>query len=223
MAKLSLNMDEYLPLRDVVFHALRRAILTGELVPGERLMEIHLAQQLGVSRTPVREAIHKLELEGLVSMIPRKGAMVAEISERGLKDVLEVRRALDVFCAELACERMTEEDAVRLKEASDAFEAATLTKDTTVIAKADVDFHDIIINSTGNERLISTINNLAEQIYRYRFEYIKDEKQHKYLIEEHRMLRDAILNKDVEGAKKAARTHIDNQEKSILSQIHFKD
>ena len=97
MAKLSLNMDEYLPLRDVVFHALRRAILTGELVPGERLMEIHLAQQLGVSRTPVREAIHKLELEGLVSMIPRKGAMVAEISERGLKDVLEVRRALDVF------------------------------------------------------------------------------------------------------------------------------
>ena len=223
MAKLSLNMDEYLPLRDVVFHALRRAILTGELVPGERLMEIHLAQQLGVSRTPVREAIHKLELEGLVSMIPRKGAMVAEISEHGLKDVLEVRRALDAFCAELACERMNDEEKERLKEAYESFAKATETKDTTVIAKADVDFHDIIINSTGNERLISTINNLAEQIYRYRFEYLKDESIHKGLIAEHKMLMDAIFSKNIEEAKRAASTHIDNQEKSILSQIHFKD
>ena len=223
MAKLSLNMDEYLPLRDVVFHALRRAILTGELVPGERLMELHLAQQLGVSRTPVREAIHKLELEGLVSMIPRKGAMVAEISEHGLKDVLEVRRALDAFCAELACERMNDEEKERLKEAYEAFAKATETKDTTVIAKADVDFHDIIINSTGNERLISTINNLAEQIYRYRFEYLKDESIHKGLIAEHKMLMEAIFSKNIEEAKKAASAHIDNQERSILSQIHFKD
>ena len=68
------NMDEYLPLRDVVFKTLRQAILKGELEPGERLMEIQLAERLGVSRTPIREAIRKLELEGLVLMIPRKGA-----------------------------------------------------------------------------------------------------------------------------------------------------
>ena len=104
MGEFELNMDDYLPLRDVVFQTLRKAILTGELMPGERLMEIHLAQKLGVSRTPIREAIRKLELEGLVMNIPRRGAQVAEISERGLRDVLEVRRALDTFCAELACE-----------------------------------------------------------------------------------------------------------------------
>ena len=86
-----LQMNEYLPLRDVVFQTLRQAILRGELKPGERLMEIHLAQKLGVSRTPVREAIRKLELEGLVLMIPRKGAVVAEITISDLDDVLEVR------------------------------------------------------------------------------------------------------------------------------------
>ena len=72
------TMDEYLPLRDVVFNTLRQAILRGELKPGERLMEIQLANKLGVSRTPIREAIRKLELEGLVLMIPRKGAEVAD-------------------------------------------------------------------------------------------------------------------------------------------------
>ena len=78
----SVDMNEYLPLRDVVFNTLRKAILKGELKPGERLMEIALAERLGVSRTPVREAMRKLELEGLVVMIPRRGAQVANITEK---------------------------------------------------------------------------------------------------------------------------------------------
>ena len=111
---LHVNSDEYLPLRDVVFNTLRQAILTGEMKPGERLMEIHLANKLGVSRTPIREAIRKLELEGLVIMIPRRGAEVAQITWKNLKDVLEVRKALDVLAIELACERMTQEELQKL-------------------------------------------------------------------------------------------------------------
>ena len=103
------NMDEYLPLRDVVFKTLRQAILKGELEPGERLMEIQLAERLGVSRTPIREAIRKLELEGLVLMIPRKGAEVAQITEKNMQDVLEVRKALEELSVQLACERITPE------------------------------------------------------------------------------------------------------------------
>lgn len=80
----NVTMNEYLPLRDVVFLTLRQAILKGELQPGERLMEIQLANKLGVSRTPVREAIRKLQAEGLVLMIPRKGAEVADITEKAL-------------------------------------------------------------------------------------------------------------------------------------------
>ena len=78
--EFSMSIDEYLPLRDVVFNTLRQGILTGELKPGERLMEIHLANRLGVSRTPIREAIRKLELEGLVTLVPRRGAEVSSIS-----------------------------------------------------------------------------------------------------------------------------------------------
>ena len=98
----TVHMNEYLPLRDVVFNTLRQAILKGELKPGERLMEIALAEKLGVSRTPIREAMRKLELEGLVVMIPRRGAQVANITEKDLNDVLEVRIALENVAIEKA-------------------------------------------------------------------------------------------------------------------------
>lgn len=214
-------MDEFLPLRDVVFNTLRKAILTGELKPGERLMEIHLANRLGVSRTPIREAIRKLELEGLVIMIPRRGAEVAQITEKSLKDVLEVRRALDALCVELACDRISAEETEQLRESCEEFERATETEDTAVIAKADVELHDIIVHATGNQRLIQLINNLSEQMYRYRFEYIKDEDRHDNLIREHRMIYESIAKRDKKRAAEAAKLHIDNQEKSIIRQIRL--
>lgn len=218
---LQVSMDEFLPLRDVVFNTLRQAILTGELKPGERLMEIHLAKKLGVSRTPIREAIRKLELEGLVTMIPRRGAEVAQITEKSMNDVLEVRRALDVLCVELACDRITEEELEQLKAACEAFEAAVKTKDAKKIAHADVALHDIIVCATGNQRLIQLVNNLSEQMYRYRFEYIKDSSQHERLVEEHRVIYQSLVEKDKEAVSQAAKTHIDNQEISIIRQIRL--
>ena len=118
--------NEYLPLRDVVFNTLRQAILRGELKPGERLMEIQLANKLGVSRTPIREAIRKLELEGLVLMIPRKGAEVAEITEKSLRDVLEVRRALEELAVELVCEKITDEQIQDLNELLGAYRSGLI-------------------------------------------------------------------------------------------------
>lgn len=132
--KFEVTMNEYLPLRDVVFNTLRQAILRGELKPGERLMEIQLANKLGVSRTPIREAIRKLELEGLVLMIPRKGAEVAEITEKNLRDVLEVRGALEELAVRLACDRIGEEGIENLKKAAKGFEAVLDSEDITKIA-----------------------------------------------------------------------------------------
>ena len=212
---LQVTMDEFLPLRDVVFNTLRQAILTGELKPGERLMEIHLANKLGVSRTPIREAIRKLELEGLVTMIPRRGA------EKSMNDVLEVRRAMDALCVELACDRITTEELQELKKACDNFEAAVKTKDVKQIAQADVALHDIIVEATGNQRLIQLVNNLSEQMYRYRFEYIKDFSQHDRLVEEHKVIYQAIVKKDKETASNMAKVHIDNQKKAIIRQIRL--
>lgn len=217
---LPMQMDEFLPLRDVVFKTLRQAILTGELKPGERLMEIHLANRLGVSRTPIREAIRKLELEGLVIMIPRRGAEVAQITEKSLKDVLEVRRALDALSVELACDRISEEEIADLNNACNKFEQIVKTRDVKQIAHADVELHDIIVKAAGNQRLSQLVNKLAEQMYRYRFEYIKDFSQHQILIDEHRIIYESIVNKDKEVASRAAKVHIDNQENAIMARIH---
>lgn len=112
---LTLNMNAYLPLRDVVFNTLREAILKGELKPGERLMELQLAAKLGVSRTPIREAIRMLEQEGLAVTIPRKGAEVARMTEKDMEDVLQIRDALDELAASIACEQISEEELAELR------------------------------------------------------------------------------------------------------------
>ncbi len=214
-------MDEYIPLRDVVFKTLRQGILTGELKPGERLLEMHLAQRLGVSRTPIREAMRKLELEGLVIMVPRRGAEVANISSKSLKDVLEVRVALDSLAASLACERITQEGLDELHRACEEFAKTTREKelDATKIAKADVALHDVIVRATGNERLQQMISNLSEQMYRYRFEYIKDASYHARLIEEHERIYEYIRLRDKEKAVDEITNHIHNQLTSIMEHL----
>ncbi len=220
---LKVNMNEYLPLRDVVFNTLRDAILRGELVPGERLMEIQLAEQLGVSRTPIREAIRKLELEGLVLMIPRKGAEVARISEKNLRDVLEVRRSLEELASELACQRITDEQIAELEAAQQRFIEAVDNGDATQIAETDEAYHDVIYNATNNDRLVQILNNLREQMYRYRLEYIKDESKRQILVVEHDQILKSIKNRHVEEARRSMREHIDNQEITILQNIRAQD
>lgn len=222
-ANFQLSMDEYLPLRDVVFTTLRQAILRGELKPGERLMEIQLANKLGVSRTPIREAIRKLELEGLVLMIPRKGAEVAEITEKNLRDVLEVRESLEVLAVQLACERMTPEDIENLQVAAKAFEDIMETNDITKIAEADVHFHDIVYMATDNQRLIQLLNNLREQMYRYRVEYLKKNEARPIILSEHKALIEHIKNHDKEKAAENICTHIKNQVMEVVRLISEKE
>ena len=216
---LKVNENEYLPLRDVVFNTLRQAILRGEFKPGERLMEIQLANKLGVSRTPIREAIRKLELEGLVLMIPRKGAEVAKISESNLRDVLEVRRSLEELAIDLACQRITAEELESLNKAEVDFKAAIGNGDAMQIAQTDEQFHEIIYNSTKNQKLVQILNNLREQMYRYRLEYIKDADKRQILMVEHEHILKALTLRHIQEAKMAVREHIDNQEITILKNL----
>ena len=213
------NMNEYLPLRDVVFNTLRKAILRGELKPGERLMEIQLANKLGVSRTPIREAIRKLELEGLVLMIPRKGAEVAQITEKNMQDVLEVRKALEELSVQLACERITPEQVEEMKMAAEDFRKVLKSGYVTKIAEADVKFHDIIFAATNNQRLITLLNNLREQMYRFRVEYLKQKECYPQLLEEHDKLIALISGGEVEEACELMGCHIDNQASTVSDVI----
>ncbi len=216
------NMNEYLPLRDVVFNTLRQAILRGELKPGERLMEIQLANKLGVSRTPIREAIRKLELEGLVLMIPRKGAEVAEITEKSLRDVLEVRRALEELAVQLACEKITKEEMRELERVAKEFQQVVNSSDITEIAEVDVCFHDIIYTATDNQKLIQLLNNLREQMYRYRVEYLKRDGVFPQLIAEHEAIIRHIENNEKEKATEVMCRHIDNQVETVIDVIRAK-
>ena len=215
----NMTVNEYMPLRDVVFYTLRQAILKGETAPGERLMEIQLAKKLGVSRTPIREAIRKLELEGLVIMIPRKGAEVAGITEKALRDVLEVRRSMEELAMELAVARMQEKDIKALEAARIEFREALSSSDMIRIAQADEKFHDVIYAGTYNDKLVQILNNLRDQIYRYRLEYIKDTGKRQLILIEHENILNAVKTRNVELGKRAMREHIDNQEITISRKL----
>ena len=211
------EINEFLPLREVVFLTLRKAILKGELQPGERLMEIALANRLGVSRTPVREAIRMLEHEGLVVMKPRRGAQVAKITEQELNDVLEVRKSLEMLAANKACERMTEEDMKAMRDAGAEFRKLALNPhcDLTALTEADVAFHDTIYRGTRNRRLNQILANLREQMYRFRLEYLKDASIRESLVSEHEEIMRAVAGRDGELAAGLIGKHMDDQQKVI--------
>ena len=184
---LTLNMDAYLPLRDVVFNTLREAILKGELKPGERLMELQLASKLGVSRTPIREAIRMLEQEGLAVTMPRKGAEVAKMT---LKD--EFKKSMD-------------------------------SGDVKKIAEEDVKFHDAIYEATDNAKLVSMMNNIREQMYRYRVEYLKDPKNYPMLVKEHDAIYRALEARNMELVTTEMHTHVANQAVAVKAVIQKQD
>lgn len=222
--KLSkINLNDYKPLREVIFNTLREAIIVGELKPGERLMEVQLADKMGVSRTPVREAIRKLELEGLVEMLPRKGAHVADLSVKDIMDVLEVRATLDGLASMLSATRITDDELKDLKHVQAQFISFVEKDNLQGSIKKDVEFHDIIYRSSRNEKLIQIANNLREQVQRFRVIYLKDFSSTKELIREHADIIDGISRKDSEIAQKYAQKHIRNQEETIIKAIKRND
>lgn len=211
-----LNLDNYKPLRDVVFENLRTAILEGNLKAGERLMEVQLAEQLGVSRTPIREAIRKLELEGLVVMLPRKGAYVANMSFKDLIDVLEIRASLEGLAASLASERLRDEDIVELERVAKEFEKSVRETDIDEVLKKDVEFHEKIFLMANNKKLYHLITSLWEQVHRFRVTYVSNYEASLSLVDEHNRILEAIKSGDSELAKKYATEHIELAEQFFM-------
>ncbi|MCL6610434.1 MAG: GntR family transcriptional regulator [Peptococcaceae bacterium] len=211
-----IRLDNYKPLRELVFESLREAIIQGRLKPGERLMEMQLADEMGVSRTPVREAIRKLELEGFVVMIPRKGAYVSGISVKDIVDVFEVRAALEALAAGLAAERATDEELEELERSLVQISEAD-KEDLGTIVETDTNFHDIIYKACRNERLVMIITHLKEQIQRFRTTSLSQPGRLRDALSEHRAIVEAISDRNVEMAQTLAREHIENAEQSLLN------
>lgn len=219
MGELRIIADQYLPIRDVVFNTLREAILTGKLAPGERLMEKRIAEDIGVSRTPIRESLRRLQLEGLVDITPRKGAVVSAISEKDIRNVLEVRAALEALAVKLACRNMTPEQFKTIKTCAEEFDSRRMESDYRLAAELDEAFHNAIYDAAGNDKLIHILSNLRIQMFRFRAEYLKSIKHREKIAREHRELLGALCEKDEKKAAAAAVKHIENQEKTVVEMV----
>ncbi|MFA5527314.1 MAG: GntR family transcriptional regulator [Peptostreptococcales bacterium] len=221
------TIDDHKPLRDLVFEEIRRSILSGELKPGQRLMEIELADRLGVSRTPIREAIRKLELEGLVAIEVRKGAYVSGISVSEMIDVLVVRSVLEGLAASLAAQKITEEEIKALLEISEKFNQSVAEDDAIAMNRYNNQFHNIIFEATKNKKLIQMANNLQEVVQRFKIAYFKEYTRAKDIPQEHKLIVQAICARDPVTAKEYGQNHVERltealeEERKKISQATF--
>lgn len=216
---LPIKLDNYKPLRELVYESLREAIILGRLRPGERLMEVQLAEEMGVSRTPVREAIRKLELDGFVIMVPRKGAYVAGITLKDIADVFEVRAALEGMAAGLAAERITDEEMDQLERSIVQISEHNTGTDIDAVVAGDTQFHEIIYQASRNQQLVQIITHLREQIQRFRMTSLSQPGRTKFALDEHKKIAEAISDRNVELAQTLAREHIENAEQSLLNAV----
>ena len=214
-----IKLDAYKPLREVVSSTLRQAIKDGLLKPGDRLMEIQLADELGVSRTPIREAIRQLEQEGFVVMVPRRGTYVADISLKDIAQVFEIRSALEELSAGLAAERITPDELESLErilvEINEFIDKGEFDK----IVDADIRFHDILYHASRNTRLVDILHNLREQMLRFRSVSMHYPGRLAATWEEHRQMVENIANHNSAMARKVAKKHMENSEKTLLKGI----
>lgn len=217
----SFSLENYKPLRDIVYDYMKNAIIAGEFKPGERLMEVQLAEKLGVSRTPIREAIRKLELDGLVVMVPRKGAYVSDLSTKDLLNVFEIRECLEGLAASLAADRITDSELENLKNMLEEFHRGVLENDIVKMIKYDAEFHNCIFNASRNDKLVQIMNNLEEYIHRFRVKYINNSTKSKKLYQEHKKIYESIESRSSLSAQKWAEKHIQDFQNDLIKNMKY--
>ncbi len=191
--------------------------------PGERLMETQLAEELGVSRTPVREAIRKLELEGLVVMVPRRGAYVASMSVRDISETFEIRSALEGLAAKLAVDKITADELEAMELTVLRMSKSIENHDLNELVEIDEEFHDILVRASRNERLTQMISLLREQIKRFRCASLSNLGRQSLILGEHRQILEAIAERDSDSAQILVEEHISNAEDSLLNVVKNRD
>ncbi|MBN7774123.1 GntR family transcriptional regulator [Clostridium aminobutyricum] len=215
---LNFDIQNHRPLREIVYEELKMQILTGKIVPGTRMMEVELAEDMGVSRTPIREAIRKLEKEGLVTIEPRKGAYASQISTEDMVEILEVRQNMEGLAAYFAAIRMTPAQLQVLMEVEESYNKAIEEGNTPDVIRYDSKFHKLIVHSSNNKVLIQMVEQLQEMVLRFRYLYYDDFKRAEKMPEEHQMIVDAIANNNAEAARDAADLHIKHLKDLVITE-----
>jgi len=213
---LNFDIQNHKPLREMVYEELKMQILTGKIIPGTRMMEVDLANEIGVSRTPIREAIRKLEKEGLVTIEPRRGAYASQISTKDMVEILEVRQNMEGLAAFFAASRMDAEQLAELKEVAELYNDAVKSEDMQEMIKYDTRFHRIIVESCNNKVLVQMIEQLQEVVLRFRYIYYDNFKRAENMPEEHHEILTAIETGNAEAARAAADIHIDRLKELVI-------
>ncbi|MDP4153118.1 MAG: GntR family transcriptional regulator [Bacillota bacterium] len=207
-------------LRMQVFKEIEMAILNGTFSPGDSLTEIKLSEQLGVSRTPVRDALHQLELEGLVKNIPNKGAVVVGVSEKDIEDIYTIRMHIEGLAARWAAQNITDEEIGELREIVELQEFYVSREDPLQVWQLDGKFHELLYESSRSRPLKQTLSQFHHYIQKAREVSIKTANRAEIAVKEHRDILTAIAEHDGERAEELTREHIISAKNNLLRIIH---
>jgi DNA-binding GntR family transcriptional regulator len=191
----------------------------GFLEPGTKLLENKLAEEMHVSRTPIREAIQKLAAEGLIKITPNQTMIVTEISFEDIKEVLQIRGVLEGLAARITAKKITRQEIDELEEIVTQMGLYVTKKDLTSYCKVDDEFHNLILNVCGNKWIIQIRDNLGNFIYRFRIKSLSVPGRLKCSLEEHQKIMESLQKHNSEEADKLSQIHMENTIINILKNV----
>lgn len=203
-------------IRRKIYHFLREQLLSGELQPHQHLIEAKIARDIGTSRTPVREALHSLELEGLIESIPRVGYVVKPISEQEVEEICEIRMAIEGVAARWAIEKAHKKLVDELAKNVSLAEEKISKGDVRAFVDMDAQFHEIISKFSGSKRLLELAQTLRRHMLRYRIQSIYSVDNVLRAIEGHKGIVQAIKKRDPEEVTQAIRHHMEQSKRDVL-------
>lgn len=209
-------------LRSRVFSQLQNDILNGYYEPGESLIETKLSEELGVSRTPIREALRQLELEGLVQSIPNKGVIVKGITSQDIQDIYTIRMLIEGLAARWAAEKITDEELQELKDTVDLEEFYTVRNDYSHLLQSDTKFHDIIFKASKSKPLMHTLSTFHHYVQKARKMSMSSPGRAMKVLGEHKAILQAIIDKDAQKAERLTTEHVSNASSNLLKQFATK-
>ena len=212
-----LKIEGYELLSQKVYRALKTEIIKGSLKPGTKLSEGKIAKQMEVSRTPIREALRELAAEGFVKISPNQGVVVSNASVEDVQEVLQIRGVLEGLAARLATKMISEEEIKELEKYQKQMEYYTKKDDVLAFSEMDAEFHELILNICGNNKLIQIRKNISDQAHRYRIRSLSIPGRLKYSLKEHQEIVEALKRKNAEQADRLSQKHIENVLANILA------
>ena len=212
-------IPERKPLGHYVFENLKQAIVRGDFSPGNRLVESRIAEAMGISRTPVREAIHKLEREGLIKKLPQGGFYVLNLTREEIEETFGIRSVLESYAARLAAIKHQEEELEPLEEKIEAFQYFLNRGEMETLLKVNTEFHSLLYAMSRSPKLIKMINDLQDQIYRFRRIILRIETMAKTSNDDHRQMLRAMKKRDAHRVETLVRQHILRGQKIVLKEL----